>query len=163
MWFMVWPSTAVLVQVKGLQTGAGRGTRRCWVKRKSTFWGQLRHQRKCIMQQEMVIDTVPAGTTIYVSPSCTCCLQICISVSQSQFSTKRNQSCIAHKASQERQFSLCAVDMWYHLCLPPLDWQKTQLKGTRAPGTKVSNIHPPAPSRSPGNESSYKRKEFFFT
>lgn len=163
MWFAVWPNTAVLVQAKGLQTGAGRGTRKCCMKRKGTFLGQLRHQRKCVVQQKMVIYAVPAKTTIYISPSCMRCLEIWISVSQSQFSTRRNQSCTRDMVSRERQFSLYAVDMRYHLCLPPPDWQQTQLKGTRAPGTKVSNIHPQAPSSSPGDESSYKRKEFFFT
>lgn len=108
-----------------------------------------------------ITDTAPARTIIYISAKLSVLswdLHFCEPESVSH--QEKNHKAVV---SGERQFPSCSADMWYHPCLPPLDWRQTQLKGMRAPGTKVSNIHPEAPYRSPSNESSYKRKKFFFT
>lgn len=130
------------------------------VKRKRTFLGQLGHQRtRTSCNEKHYRHCVRA--IIYISaklPVLSWHLHFC--ELESVFHQEKTHKAVV---SGERQFSLCSADMWYHLCLPPLDWQQTQLKGMRAPGSKVSNIHPEAPSRSPSNESPCKRKKFFFT
>lgn len=62
------------------------------VKRNEYIFGAAWTPKNTHHATRNVTDTAPGRTIIWIPASCMCCLEICISMSQSQFSTRKKQS-----------------------------------------------------------------------